>query len=201
MTETDADSRPRYHHGDLHAALLAAGEAELAEAGIEAFSLRSVARRAGVSHAAPAHHFGDVQGLLSALAAEGFRLFLAAQMARQKQAADDPRSQMLAAGLGYVDFALARPALFRLMFSSDRPVFETDPLCSTSEAAFRHLEGGVAALGSKDPLDIAAIWATAHGIADLLASGRLKPLMALGPQARDAAVAEILRRVLPAPSP
>lgn len=197
MTETEPDDRPRYHHGDLQAALLTAGEAELAEAGIEAFSLRSVARRAGVSHAAPAHHFGDVQGLLSALAAEGFRLFLDAQMVRQAKAAPDAQSQMLAAGLGYVDFALARPALFRLMFASNRPLFETEPLCSASEAAFRHLEQGVAVLGSHDPLDIAAVWATAHGISDLLASGRLKPMSALAPEARDAAVTEILRRVLP----
>ncbi len=197
MTETEPDDRPRYHHGDLQAALLTAGEAELAEAGIEAFSLRSVARRAGVSHAAPAHHFGDVQGLLSALAAEGFRLFLDAQMVRQAKAAPDAQSQMLAAGLGYVDFALARPALFRLMFASNRPLFESEPLRPASEAAFRHLEQGVAALGSNDPLDIAAVWATAHGISDLLASGRLKPMSALAPEARDAAVTEILRRVLP----
>ena len=59
----------KYHHGDLRAALLAAAEAELAERGVEAFSLRQVAKRAGVSHAAPAHHFGDAQGLLTALAA------------------------------------------------------------------------------------------------------------------------------------
>lgn len=57
-----------YHHGDLRAALLHAAEEELAERGMEAFSLRSVAKRAGVSHAAPAHHFGDAQGLLTALA-------------------------------------------------------------------------------------------------------------------------------------
>jgi hypothetical protein len=66
-----AAPRP-YHHGDLRAALLSAAEEELAERGMEAFSLRSVAKRAGVSHAAPAHHFGDAQGLLTALAAEGF---------------------------------------------------------------------------------------------------------------------------------
>ena len=63
--------QPQYHHGDLRAALLRAAEAELNEAGIEAFSLRRVAKRAGVSHAAPAHHFRDVRGLLTALSAEG----------------------------------------------------------------------------------------------------------------------------------
>ena len=74
---SDAPHKLPYHHGDLAAALLAAAEAELAEKGVEAFSLRSVAKRAGVSHAAPAHHFGDATGVLTALATEGFRRFLA----------------------------------------------------------------------------------------------------------------------------
>ena len=99
-----------YHHGDLRAALLAAAEVELTEKGVEAFSLRSVAKRAGVSHAAPAHHFGDARGLLTALAVEGFRRFLATQHRREALAAPDPRAQLVAAGLGYVDFALAYPA-------------------------------------------------------------------------------------------
>ena len=87
------------------------------------FSLRSVAKRASVSHAAPAHHFSDTGGLLTALATEGFRRFLETQAAREGQAACEPSAQLLAAGLGYVDFALARPALFRLMFGSDRADF------------------------------------------------------------------------------
>src|SRR5262252_290185 len=67
-----ASSRAQpYHHGNLRAALLEAAEAELEAQGIEAFSLRGVAKRAGVSHAAPAHHFGDANGLLTGLAAEG----------------------------------------------------------------------------------------------------------------------------------
>ena len=82
-------ARP-YHHGALRAALLAAAEAELAETGIERFSLRSVAKRAGVSHAAPAHHFGDTGGLLTALAAEGFTRFLATQHAREAAAPQVP---------------------------------------------------------------------------------------------------------------
>jgi AcrR family transcriptional regulator len=84
--------RPTYHHKDLRAALLTAAEAELTEVGLERFSLRSVAKRAGVSHAAPAHHFGDVGGLLTALCAEGFHRFLAAQAARESLAAPDPPS-------------------------------------------------------------------------------------------------------------
>ena len=75
-----------YHHGDLRAALLAAGEEVLEESGVAGFSLRHVARRVGVSHSAPAHHFGDAQGLLAALATDGFRRFLAAMRVRQRDA-------------------------------------------------------------------------------------------------------------------
>ena len=76
----------RYHHGDLAAALLVAGEAELVDKGIESFSLRGVAKRAGVSHAAPAHHFGDANGLLNAIAARGFERFVARQQDFRRRA-------------------------------------------------------------------------------------------------------------------
>jgi AcrR family transcriptional regulator len=187
-----------YHHGDLRAALMAAAEEELAARGVEGFSLRQVAKRAGVSHAAPAHHFGDAAGLLTALAAEGFRQFLAAQAAREAQAAPDPSSQLVAAGLGYVDFAMARPALFRLLWQSERPDFGNAELGQAARAAFQHLVDQVMAAGGRSTADEAAAWATAHGLADLLASGRLESLGSMTVQARDEMVAEIIRRVLPA---
>lgn len=188
----------KYHHGDLRAALLAAAEAELAERGVEAFSLRQVAKRAGVSHAAPAHHFGDAAGLLTALAAEGFRRFLATQAQREAAAAPDPQAQLVAAGLGYIDFALARPALFRLLFGSDRPDFANPDLSAASDAAYAHLDAQVTAAGGALP-DIAAVWALAHGLADLLAAGRLKSLQSLSPAERDSALAALLVRSFPAP--
>lgn len=193
----EREHKQPYHHGDLRAALLAAAESELAERGIEAFSLRSVAKRAGVSHAAPAHHFGDAKGLLTALAAEGFRQFLTAQTVRQARADADPAAQLVAAGLGYVDFALDRPALFRLLWQSKRPDFESHELGSAAAAAYRHLVDQVAAAGGRSPEDEAVVWALAHGLADLLASGRLKTVGVLPPEARDALVAGILRRALP----
>jgi AcrR family transcriptional regulator len=189
-------SRP-YHHGDLRSALLAAAEAELADSGIEGFSLRAVARRAAVSHAAPAHHFGDATGLLTALAAEGFRRFLAAQAVREAAAPPDPQAQLIAAGLGYVDFALARPALFRLMFGSARPVFADPALQAAAEAAYGHLSAQVAACGGQGPGDVAVVWAVAHGLADLLAAGRLNVLGALPGPERDAALAAMIARALP----
>jgi AcrR family transcriptional regulator len=186
-----------YHHGDLRAALLAAAETELAERGMEGFSLRSVAKRAGVSHAAPAHHFGDARGLLTALAAEGFRQFLAAQAAREALAPPDPAAQLVAAGLGYIDFALARPTLFRLLWQSERPNFDDGDLGPAARAAYQHLVDQVAAAGGRSTAEEAAVWAIAHGLADLLAAGRLKTVSSMTGPARDAMLADIIRRALP----
>lgn len=194
----EVPEKPRYHHGALHHALLAAAEVELAETGLEAFSLRRVARRAGVSHAAPAHHFGDVGGLLTALAAEGFRQFIAAMTSHQARAPQDPKAQIVAAGLGYIAFATERPALFRLIFSSDRPDFGAPDLAAGSEQAYEHLSRLVGArTGREDPVDIAAVWAMAHGLADLMAAGRMDTIQQLAPADRDRAFAGILARSIP----
>jgi AcrR family transcriptional regulator len=196
MTPRPAEARP-YHHGDLRAALLAAAEAELAERGMEGFSLRSVAKRAGVSHAAPAHHFGDAKGLLTALAAEGFRQFLAAQAAREAVAERDPAAQLIAAGLGYIDFALARPTLFRLLWQSERPDFTDPDLGQAARAAYTHLVEQVSGAGGRGTADEAAVWAIAHGLADLLAAGRMASVGTLPAAARDAMLVTIIRRALP----
>jgi AcrR family transcriptional regulator len=200
-------SRPRrtdqYHHGDLRAALLKAAEAELAERGLESFSLRGVAKRAGVSHAAPAHHFRDVNGLLTALAAEGFRRFLEAQKARRRKAAGDPMSQLVASGLGYIDFAIANPALFRLMFSSDRPDRDAPEFHMAASAAYQQLvedvrcvRGNAPGQVEPAPVDVMRTWAMAHGLADLMNSGRLKHLLGLRKAEREATLAEMLCKSL-----
>lgn len=191
----DGMSDRPYHHGDLRAALLAAGEVELTERGVEGFSLRSVAKRAGVSHAAPAHHFGDVRGLLTALAAEGFRRFQAA-MDAQEGATTDPRERAIRAGLGYLDFALARPALFRLIFSSTRTDFSDPDLVSAGDTAYRHLVGLIDDLGG-DRADVAALWAMSHGIADLSVGGRLMMFANMDKGERSSALRGLLDRVLP----
>jgi AcrR family transcriptional regulator len=174
-----------YHHGDLRAALLTAAEAELKASGIEKFSLRGVAKRAGVSHAAPAHHFGDVDGLLTALAAIGFERFLAS-------------------GLGYIDFAMANPELFQLMFSSQRTDFDDAKLCTAANAAFDALVDDVRQHRGKDPhahapsmLDVMALWSLAHGAANLINSGRLPELRDLPQAKRDAALIDIIGRGAP----
>jgi AcrR family transcriptional regulator len=200
----DAVSRAQpYHHGNLRAALLQAAEAELEEEGIEGFSLRGVAKRAGVSHAAPAHHFSDANGLLTGLAALGYRRFVAAQEARQKNAPSDGMSQLVAAGLGYIDFALAHPALFRLMFSSGRPDHEAPELSVAGAEAFERLIDAVERVRGVDPhknkkamLSVMAAWAIAHGLADLLVAGRMKFLLTLRKSEREAALAQLLRQSL-----
>lgn len=206
MATTDDTPRDRpYHHGDLHAALLDAAETELAEKGVERFSLRGVARRAGVSHAAPAHHFGDANGLLTALAADGFIRFVATQRGREAGMPPGQPGRILAAGLGYVDFATAHPALFRLMFASERPDFAAEPLRAAATAAYRHLLENVAELrgvpeigsGDADAMtDVSAIWGIVHGLADLLQAGRNTFLQGLDPAARDAVITGIILRCL-----
>jgi AcrR family transcriptional regulator len=186
-----------YHHGDLRAALVAAAEIELTARGIEAFSLRAVAKRAGVSHAAPKHHFGDANGLLTALAAEGYRQLLATQMRHEAAAVAEPAAQLVASALGYIDFALARPALFRLVFGSARPDHQEPALQAAGQAAYGHLSDLVHAAGGRTVAAETAIWAMAHGLADLLAAGRLKTISALEPDAREVVLRAILARALP----
>jgi AcrR family transcriptional regulator len=158
---------------------LKAGEAELEAHGIEGFSLRAVAKRAGVSHAAPAHHFGDANGLLTALTSEAFRRFVAMQDARQRDSAPDPLSQCIAAGVGYVEFAAAHPALFRLMFSSGRPPFGDPDLALAARTAFTKLTQEVRTMVGTTATDEAihrdafVVWSLAHGLADLINGGRL----------------------------
>lgn len=185
-----------YHHGDLRSALLAAAEQELTDKGVEGFSLRSVAKRAGVSHAAPAHHFGDTNGLLTALAAEGFTRFQDTLDAREVGAVDD-RDRAVRAGLGYLEFALARPALFRLIFSSARPDFASADLIAAANRAYLHLVGLVTALGGAET-DVIALWATSHGIADLSAGNKLRTLQGKAPEEREAMIRDVLLRCLPA---
>jgi AcrR family transcriptional regulator len=195
-----------YHHGNLSLALLDAAEDELNDFGIEGFSLRGVAKRAGVSHAAPAHHFSDANGLLTALAARGFEHFIKRQRDFRLRAPTDARAQLAASGVGYVVFALEKPALFRLMFSSDRPDFDDPGLQSVAESAFEELvehvravtqDGGSPKKDSTMMIDVAAAWAVAHGLADLLVAGRLQTLGSLAPRTRDRRIAEIITRSIP----
>ncbi len=197
-------SRATYHHGDLRRALLVAAEAELIEKGIEGFTLRGVARRAGVSHAAPAHHFKDTAAMLTALAAVAAERLTATMTRRRDAARDDPRSRFVASGTGYIDFALEHPALFMLLFGSGRPDSDDPDLVRHAGAAFANLVDGIAAIKGNDPLggaegrlDVAAAWSLVHGIASLLVAGRMKFLRPALDADRDAVLARLVERILP----
>jgi len=135
--------------------------------------------------------------LLTALAAEGFRRFLAAQSAREAVAAPDPASQLVAAGLGYIDFAMQRPALFRLLWGSERPDFDDADLSQAALASYQHLVDQVSAAGGRTVADESAMWAIAHGLADLLSAGRMMSIGSFAAPERDQVIAGILRRCLP----
>ena len=105
-----------YHHGDLPPVLRAAAADLLAERGVAGFSLREVARRAGVSHAAPAHHFGDATGLLTAVAIEAFQYLTEATGSAAE--AEDPVDALVAVGRAYVTVALDHPGHCAVVFRS-----------------------------------------------------------------------------------
>ena len=109
--------RAKYHHGDLRAALIKAADEIIAEGGIEAFSLRAAAQRAGVSSGAPAHHFGSVKGLLTEVALLAFERF--GQAIEDVGRSDDVVANVRALTLSFVGFALDHPGHFRLMFRGD----------------------------------------------------------------------------------
>ena len=100
-----------YHHGDLRAALLSAARAIVEEQGAEAFTLREAARRAGVSHGAPAHHFGDKTGLLTALAVQTLRERVEQADSARLAAGPDPLHQLKACGMAHIDFLISHPRL------------------------------------------------------------------------------------------
>src|ERR1700759_3599612 len=99
-----------YHHGDLADQLVAAAEAIILERGVDGFTLREAARRAGVSPAAPAHHFKDARGLLSEVALRGFKAFGDALEEADRRGGGDPQARLHEQGLAYVKFALQNPA-------------------------------------------------------------------------------------------
>ncbi|BAC71258.1 TetR family transcriptional regulator [Streptomyces avermitilis] len=161
------DQRP-YHHGDLRRAILGAALDVIATDGPSALSLRDLARRAGVSHAAPAHHFKDRTGLLTAIAAEGYEL-LATALAD----ADDLRD----AGVRYVRFATGHPAHFQVMFTPELLRANDLELTTAKALAGERLRSAVsdapAGRGPDPRLAGVAAWSLAHGFATLLLSHNL----------------------------
>jgi AcrR family transcriptional regulator len=157
-------SRGSYHHGDLKAVILSEAARLVAERGADGVSLRELAREAGVSHAAPAHHFTDRRGLFTALAAEGWRMLA--------EALGGARPDFLDAALAYVRFALDHPGHYAVMF--DRSLIDPDDpeLVAAQAAAGTELSAGVGTLDdprAKDDPEAAALaaWSLVHGLAML----------------------------------
>ncbi|WP_351227941.1 TetR/AcrR family transcriptional regulator [Streptomyces sp. NPDC002133] len=159
-----------YHHGDLRRAVLTAALDVIAAEGPSALSLRDLARRAGVSHAAPAHHFKDRAGLLTAIAAEGHALLAAALT---------EASDLRDLGVRYVRFALAHPAHFQVMFRPELLRADDPELVAARRRTRDLLRTAVAAragggAGADDSgTGFMAAWSLAHGFATLLLTHNL----------------------------
>jgi len=169
---TSKRKKKAYHHGDLEAALLQAASEMLEKEGLASFTLREVARRAGVSHNAPYRHFPQREALLAALAADGFTLLGRAQ--REAAASGGLRAM----GETYVRFALAHPQRFRLMFGGEVSIAKHEKLREVATRMFEGLSGALServpeAQGARDA-SIAA-WALVHGLAQLLLGERIAP--------------------------
>ncbi len=177
------DTKSSYHHGDLRHALIAAAEAILLERGVEGFSLREAARRAGVSPGAPAHHFGDARGLLTAVATLGFENLCAVlEAANAETEGQGRRSRIVSQGKAYVRFALAQPAHFDLMWRREILDRDNPDYAMAGLKAFQLLYEAVTGVPlavdclscdgppHMDPRVIAA-WSIVHGFAQLARQG------------------------------
>lgn len=180
-------ARP-YHHGDLRRTLLAAALDAIEESGPAAISLRDLARRSGVSHAAPAHHFGDKAGLLTVVAAQGYDL-----LATALDRAREETGSLLEIGVAYVRFALDRRAYFEVMFRPDLYNREDREVAAARERAAAALRAGLDTLpqrpaGEQGRLAGLAAWSIVHGFATLWLGGVLPPDLGADPEAAARAV-------------
>lgn len=178
MDSDETNEKRTYHHGDLRTALIQAGLALLEERQGDDIGLREVARTVGVSATAVYRHFPDKAALLRALATEGLARLAASQRAAF-DAAGGGKPGFIATGRAYVHFALANPALFRLVFSAPPADDMLAAQGDTVPEAFRMLRENAALLlppdASAEAVKLAALeaWAKVHGLAVLLLDGQL----------------------------
>lgn len=171
-----------YHHGDLHEQLLNAGEAALGEMPVEKVTLREIARRAGVSHAAPKHHFHSLGHLLAEIAARGYRRFIVALKDGADSAANQtPEDRLLGMGRAYVQFAGENAAAYSLMFGQREPVVMTPNLIDASYEAWSEMETAVSSVTGSNGASAGALhlWSSIHGLSMLLLARRLPPDVAI----------------------
>jgi AcrR family transcriptional regulator len=171
-----------YHHGSLRQAVIDAAVAEVQAVGAAGVSMREIARRAGVSHAAPAHHFGDKAGIFTAIAIEGFRA-----MNDFVGAATHGPDGFMQGGVAYVTFALQHPGHFEVMFRPDLHRRDDPELVEAREAAFAILQGSAAAAipdASEEEVVglVIAGWSLSHGLATLWLTANLEERLAPAPE-------------------
>jgi len=178
----EAPSRP-YHHGNLRAALLLAGERALESGGVENLSLRELSRELGVSHTSPRRHFADKQALLDALAQHGFERLGATLGRAARGQGTDFESRLTKVGRAYIGFARQHAALLSLMFSAKHRPEAPRALLEASEKALAHTlaifaEGQAAGVViSGDPHRLAlVVFAALQGLITLSTNGKLKDI-------------------------
>lgn len=187
-------SKETHHHGNLRAALIEAALELLQEGGIAGLTLRKAAARAGVSHAAPAHHFDGLPGLLTATAACAFDLFTTAMTTARDSAADDPKARLHGIAEGYLTFAKSHRGLFDLMFNSPTLCREDPELKAASWRAYLVLRDGCAPFHAANPAELElTVWSLVHGYAALQpAPVEIQQAQGLGPTG----FSQLLHRVL-----
>lgn len=183
-----------YHHGDLRRAVLDAAVAAIPETGPAGLSLRDLARRAGVSHAAPAYHFSDKAGLLTAVAVEGY-----GRLAEALTDAQRGTGEFLEVGVAYVRFALDHRAHFEVMFRPDLYHPDDAALKAAKQRAADALYGGAESVpagqrGADVRLAGVAAWSLVHGFASLWLTGSLPSDVGEDPEAAARAIAGMLFR-------
>jgi AcrR family transcriptional regulator len=166
-----------YHHGDLREALIKAGRAILKKDGIEALTLRACARKAGVSHAAPQHHFAGISDLLAEIASTGFEDFVRV-LDKNAALSSSPVEKLKAMCRSYVAFARERPAVYQLMFGVAAPL-SSERLQAAKVAAWEQLANLVSAAAGPEDKEAKAmqVWSAVHGFSMLVISQRLPPVV------------------------
>jgi AcrR family transcriptional regulator len=168
-----------YHHGDLREALLVAAKQALEDLPLQEVTLREIARRAGVSHAAPKHHFASLGELLAEVAARGYLDFYdTLEVAANRGSDQSPHARLTAMVRAYLRFATDSPGVYGLMFGKREHVVATTPnLAKAMLKAWDQLESHVAAVvgPTQAPLGAATVWSAVHGMAMLRLDRKLPP--------------------------
>ncbi len=176
-----AKKRATYHHGDLAAALIGTADQIVGKSGVEGLSLRSIAKRAGVSQSAPAHHFGNINGLLTEIAILSFERLN--RCLQDIQISDDPVANIRALGIAAIKFAVEHPGHYRLMFRHDLVNLEDPRYVEVSTSTGEILARAIAAYHGKTQVDLDQFenaadffttMATFHGLSYYILDGKVK---------------------------